>query len=164
MSRTEQVYIGLGSNLEAPREQISRALKAIDQLPGSHLSATSSLYRSPPMGPQDQPDYLNAVAEISTTLAPLELLEQLQLIEKSQGRLRNRRWGARTIDLDLLLYGQGRVDHPRLQVPHPGIGARRFVLVPLQELAGPELQIPGQGRVGSLLRQCNESEITEIAI
>ncbi len=162
MPRAEQVYIGLGSNLEDPRAQISRALRGLEQLEGGRLLATSSLYRSPPMGPQDQPDYLNAVAEIATTLAPLKLLEQLQLIEERQGRLRNRRWGERTIDLDLLLYGRRSVDHPHLQIPHPGIGERSFVLVPLQELAGSELVVPGQGRVGELLRQCDESEITEV--
>ncbi len=156
------VYIGLGSNLQEPIEQIECALAGLEQMDGGWLSNFSSLYRSPPMGPQNQPDYLNAVAEIETTLAPLELLDRLQQIEGQQGRVRGRRWGERIIDLDLLLYGDEIFDHPRLQIPHPGIAERLFVLLPMEEVAGPDLEIPGLGRVGELLKKCKGDEITKV--
>lgn len=137
-----RAYIGLGSNLGDPLAQLRSAVKALEQLPGSRLTAVSRFYRSSPMGPGDQPDYLNAVAMLDTTLEPLALLDALQAIEQQQGRVRSgERWGPRTLDLDLLLYGAEEIDHPRLRVPHPGIRERNFVLVPLAELA-PELRFP----------------------
>lgn len=145
-----RAFIGLGSNLHGPREQIRRALQALDALPESRLVAASRLYRSPPMGPADQPDYINAVAALETGLAPLELLHGLQAIERDFGRQRLRRWGERIIDLDLLLYDGLRLDLPGLILPHPGLGARAFVLRPLAELA-PGLAIPGLGRLEELL-------------
>lgn len=137
-----RTFIGLGSNLDDPKGQLLRAIEALRSLPQSRLTAVSHLYRSAPMGPADQPDYVNAVAMLDTRLTPLELLDALQHIERAQGRVRGAvRWGARTLDLDLLLYGCERIDSERLQVPHPGMGERNFVLYPLSELA-PELVLP----------------------
>ena len=108
-------YIALGSNLNTPVEQLHAALKAISQLPNTHLVTTSSFYKSKPLGPQDQPDYVNAVAKIKTELSPLALLDELQRIENEQGRVRLRRWGERTLDLDILLYGNEIIQNERLQ-------------------------------------------------
>ncbi len=155
-------HVGLGSNLEGPRHQIERALGALARLADSRLLGSSSLYASAPMGPADQPDYLNAVAALETSLAPLDLLDALQAIEQIQGRLRGRRWGPRTIDLDLLLYGNRQIDLPRLQVPHPGIGQRSFVLAPLVEIAA-DIDIPGQGRACDLLAACNDPSLRRLA-
>lgn len=145
-----RAYVGLGSNLDDPIAQVERAMAALDGLPHSRVRARSRLYLSPPMGPSDQPDYVNAVAELETRLAPLALLEALHEIEQAQGRVRTRHWGERVIDLDLLLYAELRLDSAALQLPHPGIAARAFVLRPLAELA-PEVQIPGQGALADLL-------------
>lgn len=134
-------YIGLGSNIEQPIQQITQALHALQHLPDSQFIGASSLYRSPPLGPQDQPDFINAVACLHTALSPLALLAQLQAIEQQQGRQRLRHWGPRSLDLDLLLYGNQQIDLPELTVPHPGLSLRDFVLLPLQELAG-NLQLP----------------------
>ncbi|MBT3196602.1 MAG: 2-amino-4-hydroxy-6-hydroxymethyldihydropteridine diphosphokinase, partial [Gammaproteobacteria bacterium] len=135
---------------------------ALEEVPDTTLLATSSLYQSPPMGPQDQPDYINAVAKIDSQLEPLQLLQQLQQIEQQQGRVRKRHWGERTIDLDLLLYGDEVIDHPQLQLPHPGIAERVFVLLPLAELSGKGLQLPGMGPLGKWLKQCDCSEIVKV--
>ncbi len=148
-----RVHVGLGSNLDDPRRQLESAFEALATLPESVLVARSSLYRSAPMGPADQPDYLNAVAELDTQLAPLALLDALQDIEQAQRRVRSRRWGPRTLDLDLLLYGDRQIDLPRLQVPHPGLHQRCFVLLPLLEVAG-DIEIPRRGRVSALLPSC----------
>lgn len=142
---TVTAYIGLGSNLADPVTQLDRALAALATVPGSRLAASSRYYCNPPMGPQDQPDYVNAVAALETGLAPLELLAELQRIERAQGRRREAtpRWGPRTLDLDLLLYGDQRLSLPGLEVPHPGLAERAFVLVPLAEIA-PAVVVPGQ--------------------
>jgi len=135
-------YIGLGSNLDSPIEQINRAISTLANTAQIKLIKSSSLYKSPPMGPQDQNDYINAVVEIETLLAPLSLLDRLQTIELSQGRVRkNERWSARTLDLDLLLYGNQIIDNDRLTVPHYGISERAFVLYPLSEIS-PNLEFP----------------------
>ncbi|MDD5273516.1 MAG: 2-amino-4-hydroxy-6-hydroxymethyldihydropteridine diphosphokinase [Methylovulum sp.] len=148
------VYLGLGSNLADPVGQIKSARHAIAQIPGVEELACSSLYRSLPMGPQDQPDYINAVMAISTRLSPSALLHYLQAIEKAHGRERKgQRWGARTLDVDILLYGGQSIDSPDLIVPHPGIAERSFVLLPLSEIA-PQLVIPGKGTVIDLLVNC----------
>ena len=147
------VYVGLGSNLDCPEQQVTRALAALGVLPGTHLLNSSSLYRSRPMGPPGQPDYVNAVAALQTELAPLALLRALQAIEQRHGRApRGRRrllsprdrWGPRVLDLDLLLYGDLREHGDHLQLPHPGISERDFVLIPLLEL-DPDVFIPGKG-------------------
>lgn len=148
------VVIGLGGNLEMPEARILRARESLARWPGLEAVAFSSLYRSRPMGPDDQPDYINAVMALRSGLAPLELLDCLQAIEQAEGRVRSgNRWGARTLDLDLLLFGLQRIDHPRLSVPHPGIADREFVLYPLLEIL-PACQIPGLGAVRELVRHC----------
>jgi len=137
-------YIGLGSNLDDPRRQITQALAELGGLPGSRLLASSSLYRTPPMGPPGQPDYINAVAQIETALEPHALLDALQAIERAHDRVRSVRWGPRTLDLDLLLYDQQEIADERLCVPHPGLTERAFVVLPLLEIA-PTLRVPGFG-------------------
>ncbi|MDD2723347.1 MAG: 2-amino-4-hydroxy-6-hydroxymethyldihydropteridine diphosphokinase [Methylovulum sp.] len=153
-SETTLVYLGLGSNLAEPVEQVKSARHAIARISGVNELACSSLYRSLPMGPQNQPDYINAVMAISTRLSPQALLQNLQAIEKAHGRERKgQRWGARTLDLDILLYGELFIDLPELVVPHNGIAERPFVLMPLSEIA-PHLIIPGKGRIDDLLVNC----------
>ncbi|MBT8769452.1 2-amino-4-hydroxy-6-hydroxymethyldihydropteridine diphosphokinase [Metapseudomonas boanensis] len=150
----ERAYIGLGSNLAEPIMQLRNALTVIAQIPGTHLATVSSLYASDPLGPPDQPRYVNAVAAVDTELAPLQLLEALQAIEQSHGRVRkDERWGPRTLDLDILLFGQRCIDEPRLQVPHYHMHARAFVLYPLAEIA-PDLQLPDGRALRSLLDAC----------
>jgi 2-amino-4-hydroxy-6-hydroxymethyldihydropteridine diphosphokinase len=145
-----RAFVGVGANLGQPRLQVATALAELAALPATRLLRASALYRTPPMGPPGQPDYVNAVAELSTQLAPLALLDELQRLEHRHGRERGgERWGPRTLDLDLLLYGEDCVDDPRLTVPHPGIASRAFVLVPLAEIA-PELEIPVHGPVREL--------------
>jgi len=152
-------YIGLGSNLDDPEVQIKIALQQLAD--AGRLLQASSLYRSPPMGPQDQPDYINAVARLRTTLSADKLLTVLQAIEQQHARVRGRHWGPRTLDLDLLLYDQERIDSARLTVPHPGLSRRSFVLYPLAEIA-PELVIPGQGALQTLLAHCPESGLMKL--
>lgn len=152
MSPPTIAYIGLGSNQQYPVEQLQRALTALAALPHSRLLRRSSLYRSTPLGPAGQPDYINAVAALKTSLDPHQLLAQLQQIEQAQGRVRTgERWGPRTLDLDLLLYGEQQINEPQLTVPHPGLPARNFVLYPLQEIA-PQLVIPGHGALSRLIK------------
>lgn len=128
-------YIGIGGNLAQPIDTAKSAIKALKALPNSQWLGASSLYRSKPMGPADQPDYINAVAAINTELEPLALLDLLQQIEQNHGRQRkDERWGARSLDLDLLLFGEQHINHPRLVVPHYGMRQREFVLHPLYEL------------------------------
>jgi len=148
-----RAYVGLGSNLAQPERQIERAIDALGSLPGSQRVAQSSRYRSLPWGDPDQDDYINAVAAIDTTLTPQQLLAELLAIELRQGRDRSsgRRNGPRTLDLDLLVYGDATIDAPGLQLPHPRLHERAFVLMPLAEIA-PDLVIPGLGAVKTLLR------------
>jgi 2-amino-4-hydroxy-6-hydroxymethyldihydropteridine diphosphokinase len=148
-----RVYIGLGSNLEQPQQQILTAIHDIKAIAGVELVAQSSLYHSPPMGPQDQPDYINAVVAVDTELAPLALLDALQHIEQSHGRVRKRHWGERTLDLDILLVDDKVISEPRLTVPHPGIAERAFVVYPLAEIA-PDLLIPGKGKLSDIQANC----------
>ena len=155
------VYVGLGSNLDNPESQVKTAIEALAGLPQTRLQARSSLYRSAPMGPQHQPDYVNAVVQLRTGLEPEALLDQLQGIEREQGRVRAQRWGPRTLDLDILLYGQRVVATERLKIPHPGIAARSFVLYPLAEI-NVQLEIPGLGRVQSLLEQCPDAGLSRL--
>jgi 2-amino-4-hydroxy-6-hydroxymethyldihydropteridine diphosphokinase len=150
----ERVYIGLGSNLAEPQAQLRDAFEALAQLPDSQLAATSALYASDPLGPPDQPRYVNAVAALDTALTPLQLLDALQAIEQRQGRQRKaERWGPRTLDLDILLFGERLIDEPRLVVPHYHLHARAFVLYPLAELA-PDLQLPDGRTLPMLLAAC----------
>ncbi|MBK5932253.1 2-amino-4-hydroxy-6-hydroxymethyldihydropteridine diphosphokinase [Halochromatium salexigens] len=146
------VYIGLGANLADPRHQVEQALLELRRLPQSRLAAVSPLYRTAPVGPADQPDFINAVACLETALEPLALLSALQQIERHHGRIRTgRRWGPRTLDLDILLIADRELDVPGLRVPHPHMQTRAFVLVPLADIAPPRLDIPGQGPLDALL-------------
>lgn len=149
------VYIGLGSNLATPADQIKQARKAIaEQVSISEINF-SSLFSSPPMGPQDQPDYVNAVMSIATDLPAIELLRLLQKIENDFGRIRKGdRWGARTLDLDLLLYGDQQINVPDLIVPHVGLSERAFVMYPLVEIAPENLVVPGKTTIKELLALC----------
>ncbi|WP_336976208.1 2-amino-4-hydroxy-6-hydroxymethyldihydropteridine diphosphokinase [Acinetobacter pittii] len=128
---TTKTYIGLGSNLGDSRQILSEAIAKLKTLGAVRVSR---LYQSPPMGPQDQPNYLNAVAELNTDLTPLDLLDQLQRFEQEAGRVRLRHWGERTLDLDLLIYGNEKIQNERLTVPHIGILERDFVVIPLLDL------------------------------
>jgi len=129
-----KVFVGLGSNLGEREPMIRLALEALSRLPGTRLVKASSLYDTEPVGEVDQPNFLNAVAQLDTELTARQLLWNLLLIEKRLGRVRTQRWGPRTIDLDLLLHGSLVLDEPELTVPHPELTARSFVLVPLVEL------------------------------
>ena len=164
----EQVYIGLGSNLEQPAEQIRAAVAALKQLPDTQYIDDSGLYLSKPLlidGVQqnDQADYYNAVALLDTTLEPLVLLDYLQAIENNQGRVREHRWAARTLDLDILMYAQMQMNEVRLTLPHPGVCQREFVLYPLQRLCEklqqPDLKIPGHAMLSEVIKSCSENEL-----
>ncbi len=156
------VYIGLGSNLDGPAEQVRSAVRELGQLAQVRLCASSGLYRSPPMGGLDQPDYINAVVQVETDLEPEQLLHELQAIERQHGRKEQReRWASRTLDLDLLLWGQERFDSKALTLPHPGLHERAFVLAPLQELDA-DLEVPGRGTVSKLLRECKYSRVDRV--
>ena len=158
-------YIGLGSNLQQPIQQVKQALLHLAEIPQTRLINASPLYRSAPLGPADQPDYINAVAAVTTRLSPLALLDALQAIERQQGRVREgERWGPRTLDLDLLLYADQQIRNDRLTVPHPGLGERNFVLYPLHDIAGKDLRIPGLDTLEHLLDACSRQglELVEL--
>lgn len=154
-------YIALGSNLANPVQQAQQALAALARLPQCRLLACSRFYRSPPFGPPyPQADYLNAVVALETALLPFTLLEALQHIEHQQGRQRTaQRWGARTLDLDLVLYGNEQQQNPRLHLPHPGLKERPFVLYPLAEIA-PDLILPDGTPLSQLLQQVSDASLT----
>ncbi|WP_022948019.1 2-amino-4-hydroxy-6-hydroxymethyldihydropteridine diphosphokinase [Methylohalobius crimeensis] len=149
------VYIGMGSNLDHPVAQVKQARREVAALDGVREEEFSSLYRSFPMGPPDQPAYINAVMAVDTERPPHDLLTALQNIELAHGRLRTgERWGPRTLDLDLLLYGRCCMRSETLTLPHYGLPDRPFVLYPLAEIAPLDLLIPGRGTLGELLRRC----------
>ena len=149
----ERVYIGLGSNLDEPQEQLRSAIDALRELPGTSLTAVSAFYSSESLSP-GQPRYTNAVAALDTELAPLDLLDSLQAVEAAQGRERKERWGPRTLDLDILLYGDQVIDIPRLKVPHYHMHARPFVLYPLAELVPDSFLLADQRSLAQLLADC----------
>ena len=152
-----RAYIAIGSNLGDPVAQARQAIAALKQEPGIEVVAESSLYSSTPMGPQDQPDYINAVIAIDTALPPLALLDRTQAIEQEHGRVRKaERWGPRTLDLDIILYGDLVHDCERLTVPHYGMKVREFVLYPLAEIA-PDLILPDQTALQTLLTQVDRN-------
>ncbi len=156
-------YVALGSNLDDPPAQIERAFTALAGLRESRLVARSPLYRSLPLGPVAQPDFVNAVAGMLTTLDATAMLAELKALEERLGRESPVvRWGPRRIDLDLLVHGTTRIDDPQIQVPHPGIADRAFVLAPLLELA-PDLDVPGVGRVRTLAARVNEAGMSRMA-
>ena len=139
-------YIALGSNLDGPRKQVLAACEHIGRLPETRTCARSRLYATSPMGPQDQPDYINAAVGVVTQLAPKALLDALLEIERHMGRVRGAPWGARRIDLDLVWVVGAVIEESGLSLPHPGVSSRNFVLYPLNDIA-PTLDIPGHGRV-----------------
>jgi len=149
----ERIYIGMGSNLAAPEAQLRNAIEALAQLPESRLHGVSAFYQSDSLLP-GQPRYTNAVAALDSALAPLGLLDALQAIENQQGRERNERWGPRTLDLDILLFGDRLIDETRLKVPHYHMQARPFVLYPLAELAPADLQLADGRTLRELLAAC----------
>lgn len=156
-------YIGIGSNQSDPIQQTKLAIETLRSLPNSVLNKCSSLYSSTPMGPQDQPDYVNAVAEIETQLTALQLLDELQKIELSQGRVRKEnRWGPRTLDLDIILYGKEVIDNTRLTIPHYGMKVREFVIYPLLEI-NPELTLPDGQSITQLSQHCGKNGLTIIS-
>jgi 2-amino-4-hydroxy-6-hydroxymethyldihydropteridine diphosphokinase len=154
-------HIGIGSNLDNPEAQVRNALLLLACLPDSKLLSHSSLYRSAPIGPKDQPDFINAVAALETGLTPLMLLDALQTLEQQSGRIRKRIWGERSLDLDLLLYGDNTLSLPRLIVPHREMTHRAFVLVPLAEIA-PDLVLPDGTPIASLLPQVANQSIRRL--
>lgn len=146
----QPAYIGIGSNLSDPRAQVLGALDRIAAIEGVRLVLRSRLYGSPPLGPADQPDYVNAVAGVLTLLSPRALLTELHALERTAGRPgKHERWGPRILDLDLLVYARERSSERALTLPHPGILERAFVLYPLADVA-PDLDVPGSGRVADL--------------
>jgi 2-amino-4-hydroxy-6-hydroxymethyldihydropteridine diphosphokinase len=155
-------YIGLGSNLDGPARQLEIAFELLDNIRVTRLIKSSSLYRSAPFGGVEQPDFVNAAASVLTQLAAQDLLIELQRIETERGRDRGEvRWGPRVLDLDLLVYSNQIIDEPGLSVPHPGIGERNFVLLPLGEIA-PELSVPGLGQLSRIDVESMEAGISRI--
>lgn len=155
-----RVYIALGSNLANPLHQVQSALNALAELPQTQLIATSSLYRTPPLGPQDQPDYLNAVVALDTDLSAENLLDHTQKIELEHGRVRkDERWGPRTLDLDILLFGDEIINTERLTVPHYDMKNRQFMLYPLAEIA-PELHFPTGESLQYVITQLGAEPLT----
>lgn len=149
-----RAFIGLGSNLDGPVAQVTHALGELDGLPATRCLQHSSLYRSKPLGPAGQPDYINAVALLETALDAENLFNELMSLENLHGRKRGgQRWGPRCLDLDILLYGSARIRTARLVIPHPGLPVREFVLYPLAEIE-PGLVIPGVGPLQQLLTRC----------
>lgn len=156
------VFIGLGSNLDDPLTQLEDAIAALKQLPQSHFKALSRIYRSAPVGPQGQPDYLNGVALIETTLHPEQLLDQLQRIENQQKRVRDVRWGPRTLDLDILLFGDLQIETTRLTVPHREMRNRNFVLIPMTDIA-PDLVLPDGTKLSVLAKALGNQDLKPVA-
>ena len=158
----ETVYVALGSNLDEPRRQLQAGVQALAQLPGTQVHKCSSFYASAPVGYAHQPDFVNAVAAIHTTLAPRALLDALLGIERAHGRMRDIPNGPRTLDLDIVLYGERVVHEPGLTVPHPRMHQRAFVLAPLAEIA-PDAQVPGAGPVRELLAGVDRASVRVLA-
>ena len=161
-----KAYIALGSNLENPGLQLQRAVDEIDSAADVHVTGCSRLYQSVPLAgenvPEDQPDYCNAVVEIETTLKPIELLDAMQAIENNHGRVRSVRWGPRTLDLDILLYGNETIETERLTVPHYQMHVRNFVLCPLFDIA-PELTMPDGRAISGLMHETGLDGLQPIA-
>ena len=155
-------YVGMGSNLDNPEQHILTAINDLSLIPGTIILAQAPLYRSAALGPGEQPDYVNSAAKLDTGLPAIRLLEHLMQIEEKHGRVRNNgRWQPRTLDLDLLLYGQRQIVEARLVVPHPEIKNRNFVLCPLCDIT-PELEIPGVGNVSELLAEIGMSDLERL--
>lgn len=153
-----RVYIAVGSNLASPLDQVNAAIAALGEIPETKIASVSSFYRTPPLGPQDQPDYLNAAVALDTTLEPEILLDNTQRIELRQGRVRKEeRWGPRTLDLDIMLFGDAVIHTDRLTVPHYDMHNRGFMLWPLAEIA-PDLIFPDGTPLTSRLQTLNSTK------
>lgn len=163
MTDAVRAFVGMGGNIGDVANTLMEAIWALEALPQTSVRSQSDLYRSPPWGRTDQAEFINAVVELQTRLAPSILLDSLIEIEERFGRVRNldERWGPRTLDLDLLVYGDQTIQTPGLCIPHPHLHERGFVLVPLAQIA-PNLDVPGQGRVADLLAEIDASAITPI--
>jgi len=157
-----EAYIGLGSNLGDSEATLKSACLAITAVDGIQLLAVSAFYRSKPVGPQDQPDYVNAAIRIGTRLSAEQLLDTLQAIENQHGRVRTQHWGPRTLDLDILLYDEQQINTQRLRIPHPEIPFRGFVLYPLAEIAPANLVIPGLDSLSTLIASCPKDGLERI--
>ena len=160
-AEVQVAYVALGSNLQHPAAQVRAGFEDLDHLPATRLMRRSSLYRTTPVGKLDQPDFVNAVACIETGLEPRMLLQALLDIEARHARVRRERNGPRTLDLDLLLFGERRIEMPGLTVPHPRMHERAFVLVPLAEIA-PDAEVPGKGRVADLLAALDPEPVARL--
>ena len=154
-------YIGLGSNLDNPIRQVLAAFEELDRIANTQLLEQSPLYRSAPIGPAGQPHYINACALLQTTLAPHQLLDALQAIENCHQRVRRERWGPRTLDLDILLFGQQTIDTQRLQVPHPYLAERNFVLYPLADI-GVKALLPSGEPIAKLKQASNNAGLERL--
>lgn len=155
-------YVALGSNLDNPVDQVCKAMAALSRLPRTRVDGCSSLYRTAPVGPIRQPDFINAVCRLVTTLSPETLMQHLLAIEAQHGRVRaGQKWGPRTLDLDLLLYDQLALNTPSLVLPHPRLHERAFVLYPLAEL-DQGLVIPGRGPVSELVHSCADQRLEKL--
>ncbi len=162
MSAAVLAYIGLGSNLDKPKQQVLQAFRALAEVPEFRLVARSSLYRSAPIGPTGQPDYINAVAAIESTLDAEALLTKLQSIEQMHQRQRLVRWGPRTLDLDVLWFGGQTIETDRLSVPHPEMLNRNFVLLPLQEIA-PHLLMRDGRDLSKWVLECGQDDLERLS-
>lgn len=158
---TTTCFIGLGSNLDNPQAQVESAIKHLQRLPKSQWIKHSPWYQSKAVGPGEQDDYINGVAQIDTNLPAQVLLRHLQSIEQHHGRTRSIRWGSRTLDLDILLYGQETIATPTLSIPHPYLTQRSFVIMPLADLA-PDLILPDGTALSSLLSHCDRQDIMRL--
>ena len=141
------VFIALGSNLNNPIYHLEKGIRQINHLPSTSILRRSSLYKSKPIGPKNQPNYINAVIKIKTKYEPIELLDELQKIENMHHRKRIKKWGPRTLDLDILLYNEVEINNDRLTIPHPEMVNRDFVLLPLFELTNYNFSIPKYGKL-----------------
>lgn len=156
-----RIYIAVGGNLGDPLQTVRDAIQTLQNHSALTAVTASSCYRSKPMGPQDQPDYVNAVVAADTELSPIEVLDTLQAIEQEFGRQRQRRWGERTLDLDLLLYANLIYQDARLTLPHPGLEVRDFVVIPLYELT-PTLTLPNGKRLQDCLASVADHDLQKI--
>lgn len=157
------VYLGLGSNLDYPEKHLNLALVDIADIDQTTILASSSYYKSPPLGPQDQPDFINCVVKLETGLTAHILLAALQKIENQHGRKREIRWGPRTLDLDILLFGDMKINDDNLTIPHPQLAYREFVLVPLSEIES-DIIIPGMGPVSGLITRLGIHSLQRIEV
>lgn len=163
MTAVSGVFVALGSNIDEPRRQVLQAFSELARLPGTRVLRRSSLYRTPPWGEPDQPDFINAVVELETSLEPLELLDALLEIERAAGRVRVKRWGPRVLDLDLLLFGTQHIEVPRLHLPHPRLHERAFVMLPLAEIA-PDLRVEPYGSAAEIASTLDSQGISVLDV